>query len=72
LEQISAEHTDYIVKERVTRKEPPKPAYNPMQFVQIKPSNLCQSAQEQLKKAEEIKKVKEVTRKEDPEDWQNV
>jgi len=43
-----------------------------MQFVQIKPSNLCQSAQEQLKKAEEIKKVKEVTRKEDPEDWQNV
>ncbi|XP_070490638.1 probable serine/threonine-protein kinase DDB_G0282963 isoform X4 [Chironomus tepperi] len=69
--KISAEHTDYIVKERVTRKEPPKPAYNPMQFVQIKPSNLCQSAQEQLKKAEEIKKVKEVTRKEDPEDWQN-
>ncbi|CAH1729873.1 unnamed protein product [Chironomus riparius] len=69
--KISAEHTDYIVKERVTRKEPPKPAYNPMQFVQIKPSNLCQVAQEQLKKAEEIRKVKEVTRKEDPEDWQN-
>lgn len=43
-----------------------------MQFVQIKPSNLCQSAQEQLKKAEEIRKVKEVTKKEDPEDWQNV
>lgn len=43
-----------------------------MQFVQIKPSNLCQTAQEQLKKAEEVRKVKEVTKKEDPEDWQNV
>jgi hypothetical protein len=56
----------------VTRKEPPKPAYNPLQFVQLKPSNLYQSAQEQLKKAEEIKKVKEVVRKDDAEDWQNV
>ncbi|KAG5672276.1 hypothetical protein PVAND_002415 [Polypedilum vanderplanki] len=69
--KISAEHSEYIVKERVTRKEPPKPVYNPLQFVKIKPSNLCQTAQEQLKKAEEVKKVKEVTRKEDPEDWQN-
>lgn len=45
-----------------------------MQFVAIKPSNLYHTAQEQLKKAEEIKKVqKESTaRKEEPEDWQNV
>lgn len=61
------------MKERVTRKEPPKPAYNPMQFVAVKPSVLCQSAQEQLKKAEEVKKVKEVTRKEEfAADWQDV
>lgn len=42
-----------------------------MQFVQIKPCNLYQTAQEQLKKAEEVKKIKEI-RKEEPEDWQNV
>lgn len=43
-----------------------------MQFVAIKPSNLFQTAQEQLKKAEEVRKAKEVNRKEEPEDWQNV
>lgn len=47
-----------------------------MQFVAIKPSNLYHTAQEQLKKAEEIKKeIKDKefeNRKEDPEDWQNV
>lgn len=43
-----------------------------MQFVAIKPSNLFQTAQDQLKKAEEVRKVKEVNRKEEPEDWQNV
>ena len=42
-----------------------------MQFVAVKPCNLYQSAHEQLKKAEEIKKVMEV-KKEEPEDWQNV
>jgi hypothetical protein len=70
--KISVEHTDYIQKERVTKAAPPKPAVNPMQFVAIKPSNLFQTAQEQLKKAEEIRKAKEVNRKEEPEDWQNV
>jgi hypothetical protein len=43
-----------------------------MQFVAMKPSALYQTAQEQIRKAEEVKKVKEVVRKEDPEDWQNV
>lgn len=43
-----------------------------MQFVAIKPSILSNSAKEQLKKAEEIKKTKEVARKEEPEDWQDV
>ena len=42
-----------------------------MQFVQIKPCILYQSAQQQLKKAEEVKKVKEI-KKEEPEDWQSV
>ncbi|CRK91627.1 CLUMA_CG005279, isoform C [Clunio marinus] len=69
--KVSVEHTEYIQKERITRAAPPKPAYNPMQFVAIKPSNLFQTAQEQLKKAEEIRKAKEVNRKEEPEDWQN-
>ncbi|XP_055375014.1 probable serine/threonine-protein kinase DDB_G0282963 isoform X2 [Condylostylus longicornis] len=62
--------TPYIQRARVTRPAPPKPSCNPMQFVQIKPCNLYQSAQEQIKRAEEVKKVKEV-KKEDPEDWQN-
>jgi F-box protein 20 len=72
--QVSVEHTDYIQKERTTRAAPPKPALNPMQFVAIKPSVLQQTAVEQLKKAEEIRKAtaKEVSRKEEPEDWQNV
>lgn len=39
--------------------------------MQIKPCNLYQTAQEQIKRAEEVKKVKEV-KKEDPEDWQSV
>lgn len=70
--RISSENIDYIAKERVTRFAPPKPAYNPMQFIAQKPSNLFQTAQAQLKKAEEVKKTKETTRKEEPEEWQDV
>ncbi|KAH8294821.1 hypothetical protein KR018_003375 [Drosophila ironensis] len=62
--------TSYVAKARVTRPTPPPPSKNPMQFVQIKPCNLYQTAQQQLKKAEEVKKLKEV-KKEEPEDWQN-
>ena len=40
-----------------------------MQFVKTGPAKLCLSAQEQLKKAEEIKKVRE-KKKDDVEDWQ--
>ncbi|XP_059622169.1 LIM domain only protein 7 [Phlebotomus argentipes] len=65
----SHDPTDYVQRARTTRAAPPKPACNPMQFVKIKPCNLYQSAQEQLKRAEEVKKVKEV-KKEDAEDWQ--
>uniref|UniRef100_A0A1A9X1W2 DUF4757 domain-containing protein n=1 Tax=Glossina brevipalpis TaxID=37001 RepID=A0A1A9X1W2_9MUSC len=66
----SPDPTAYVAKARVTRPTPPPPPYNPMQFVQIKPCNLYQTAQEQLKKAEEVKKIQEI-RKEEPEDWQN-
>lgn len=68
---MSHDPTAYVARARVTRPEPPKPSYNPMQFVQIKPCNLFKSAQEQLKRAEEVKKVKEI-KKEEPEEWQNV
>lgn len=69
--QTSYDPTAYVQRARVTRAAPPKPAANPLQFVQIKPCNLYQSAQEQLKRAEEVKKVKEI-KKEEPEDWQSV
>lgn len=67
----SYDPTEYVQRARVTKATPPKPAANPLQFVQIKPCNLYQSAQEQLKRAEEVKKVKEIV-KEEPEDWQSV
>lgn len=69
--QMSYDPTEYVQRARVTKAAPPKPAANPLQFVQIKPCNLYQSAQEQLKRAEQVKKVKEVV-KEEPEDWQSV
>lgn len=52
-------------------KTAPKVAYNPMQFVKTGPTKLAKTAQEQLKKAEEVKKVRE-TKKDDAEDWQSV
>ncbi|KQS38412.1 uncharacterized protein Dere_GG12563, isoform E [Drosophila erecta] len=70
LSVTSPDPTPYVTKQRVTRPTPPAPSKNPMQFVQIKPCNLYQTAQEQLKKAEEVKKLKEV-KKEEPEEWQN-
>ncbi|XP_022213657.2 uncharacterized protein CG43427 isoform X3 [Drosophila obscura] len=66
----SPDPTSYVAKARVTKPTPPPPSKNPMQFVQIKPCNLYQTAQQQLKKAEEVKKLKEV-QKEEPEEWQN-
>lgn len=68
---MSYDPTEYVQRARVTKAAPPKPAANPLQFVQIKPCNLYQQAQEQLKRAEEVKKVKEIV-KEEPEDWQSV
>lgn len=50
---------------------PVKPACDPLQFIKVKPCNLSVTAQKQIKRAEEVKKIKEVI-KEEPEDWQNV
>lgn len=61
--------SEYIQKVRVSRAIPPKPAYDPLQFVQLKPCNLAKTAQEQAKKAETVKKIQE-EKKEEPEEWQ--
>lgn len=66
---VSYDPTDYIQKARVTRAQPPKPAYDPLQFVQLKPCSLVKAAQAQMQKADEVKKVK-VEKKEEPEEWQ--
>uniref|UniRef100_A0A8D8C721 Uncharacterized protein CG43427 n=1 Tax=Culex pipiens TaxID=7175 RepID=A0A8D8C721_CULPI len=66
---VSHDPADYIQKARVTKAVPPKPAYDPLQFVQLKPCSLVKTAQEQIKKAENVKKVQE-EKKEEPEEWQ--
>ncbi|XP_044741538.1 uncharacterized protein CG43427 [Chrysoperla carnea] len=64
------EGTEYIpARCRITKPNPPKPAQNPLQFVKVGPCDLYRSAQEQLKKVEVIKKIKQEF-KEDGEDWQ--
>lgn len=52
-------------------KTPPKQATNPLQFVKVGPCSLYRSAQEQIQKVQEIKKIEQKIR-EDPEDWQSV
>lgn len=66
---MSYDPTEYIQKARVTRAQPPKPAYDPLQFVQLKPCSLVKTAQAQMQKADEVKKVKD-EKKEEPEEWQ--
>lgn len=68
---MSYDPTEYIQKARVTRAQPPKPAYDPLQFVQLKPCSLVKTAQAQMQKADEVKKVKD-EKKEEPEEWQCV
>ncbi|KAK0174027.1 hypothetical protein PV328_007146 [Microctonus aethiopoides] len=51
-------------------KTPPKQATNPMQFVKVGPCSLYRTAQEQLQKVQEVKKIKQEVR-DDPEDWQS-
>ncbi|XP_033222059.1 uncharacterized protein LOC117176113 isoform X2 [Belonocnema kinseyi] len=57
-------------KLKTTLKTPPKQATNPLQFVKVGPCSLYRSAQEQLQKVQEVKKIKQEVR-EDPEDWQS-
>lgn len=52
-------------------KVSPRVAYNPMQFVKTGPPKIVNTAYEQLRKAEQVKKVREV-RKDEAEDWQSV
>lgn len=60
-----------MARARVTRAAPPKPATNPLQFIQTKPVHVMKAAKEPAKRVEEVKKVKEVI-KEEAEDWQSV
>lgn len=69
--QSSHDHTAYVARARVTRTAPPKPASNPLKFIQTKPFSLFKGAKEPVKRVEEVIKVKEVA-KEEPEDWQSV
>lgn len=61
---------DYIPT-RMTKVSTPKPAANPLQFVKVGPCDLFKSAQETLKKVEEVKKMKREVRDE-AEEWQSV
>ena len=54
-----------------TKGASPKVAYNPMQFVKTAPPKLVTTAQEQLKKADQIKQIRE-TNKDEAEEWQAV
>ncbi|XP_044574866.1 titin homolog isoform X3 [Cotesia glomerata] len=57
-------------KLKTTLKTSPKQATNPLQFVKVGPCSLYRTAQEQLQKVQEVKKVKQEVR-DDPEDWQS-
>ncbi|XP_039288025.1 uncharacterized protein LOC111054515 isoform X2 [Nilaparvata lugens] len=59
-----------LIPTRTTKVATSKPAANPLQFIKVGPCNLYRSAQEQLKKVEEVKKVKKEVR-DDAEDWQS-
>ncbi|XP_049280340.1 uncharacterized protein LOC125762375 [Anopheles funestus] len=63
------ETDEFIKKSRVTRAAPPKPAYDPLQFVQIKPAKLydLNKAKPTTERKPEVKTQREV---EDAEEWQ--
>nr|XP_040223144.2 uncharacterized protein LOC120949729 [Anopheles coluzzii]XP_040223145.2 uncharacterized protein LOC120949729 [Anopheles coluzzii]XP_040223146.2 uncharacterized protein LOC120949729 [Anopheles coluzzii]XP_040223147.2 uncharacterized protein LOC120949729 [Anopheles coluzzii]XP_040223149.2 uncharacterized protein LOC120949729 [Anopheles coluzzii]XP_040223150.2 uncharacterized protein LOC120949729 [Anopheles coluzzii] len=69
---VHIETDEFIKKSRVTRAAPPKPAYDPLQFVQIKPAKLYDPSKANNKpsterKQQEVKPPREV---EDAEEWQ--
>lgn len=61
---------DGLESGRMAKATTPKVAVNPLQFVKVGPCDLYRSAQEQLKKVEEIKKAKK-ERRDEAEDWQS-
>lgn len=67
--QTSQENVS-LIPTRTTKVATSKPASNPLQFVKVGPCGLYRSAQEQIKKVEEVKKVKQELRDE-AEDWQS-
>lgn len=68
--QSSQENIEYIPT-RTGKVTASKPAANPLQFVKVGPCDLYRSAQEQIRKVEEVKKIKQEKRDE-AEDWQSV
>ncbi|XP_058062892.1 uncharacterized protein LOC131212857 isoform X1 [Anopheles bellator] len=67
----TTEMDEFIKKSRVTRAAPPKPAYDPLQFVQIKPAKLydLNKAKPSTERKLELKTQREVV-VEDAEEWQ--
>uniref|UniRef100_A0A1B6E150 DUF4757 domain-containing protein n=2 Tax=Clastoptera arizonana TaxID=38151 RepID=A0A1B6E150_9HEMI len=59
-----------LIPTRTTKVITSKPAANPLQFIKVGPCDLYRTAQEQLKKVEEVKKVKQ-ERRDEAEDWQS-
>lgn len=63
-------NTEYApTKCRVTKPPPPKPANNPLKFIQVYPCPLFQKAEEQINQVEQIKKERKSSH-EEMEDWQ--
>lgn len=71
ISSILSQLTHEPPKLKTTLKTPPKQATNPLQFVKVGPCSLYRTAQEQLQKVQEVKKIKQEVR-DDPEDWQSV
>ncbi|GLH05827.1 Uncharacterized protein CG43427 [Gryllus bimaculatus] len=68
-QQYSNENIEYLPA-RLAKVTTSKPAANPLQFVKVGPCDLYRSAQEQIRKVEQVKKMKAEVRDE-AEDWQS-
>lgn len=67
---ITNETDEFIKKSRVTRAAPPKPAYDPLQFVQIKPAKLYDLNKAKPSTERKVVEVKTPREVEDAEEWQ--
>ncbi|KAL1131754.1 hypothetical protein AAG570_011367, partial [Ranatra chinensis] len=68
--QSSGDNVETTSVGRVSKLTGPKPLVDPLQFVKTGPCDLFRSAQEQLKRVEELKKTKKQIRDE-AEEWQS-